>query len=88
VRPSQGQIDVLVKHCVVWGENDSNGVLEDKPLTVELPKDFGKQGQRRPRDLTWQEIYERREELEMKIGQLETAASWNAAFSAALTKSK
>jgi len=24
----------------------------------------------------------------MKIGQLETAASWNAAFSAALTKSK
>jgi|EndMetStandDraft_4_1072995.scaffolds.fasta_scaffold34620_3 hypothetical protein len=29
-----------------------------------------------------------REELEMKIGQLETAASWNAAFSAALTKSK
>jgi hypothetical protein len=29
-----------------------------------------------------------REDLEMKIGQLETAASWNAAFSAAPTKSK
>ena len=29
-----------------------------------------------------------REELEQKIGQLETAASWNAAFSAAPAKSK
>jgi len=75
VRPSQGQVDILVKHCIVWGENDSSGVLEDKPLTVELPKDFGKQGQRRPRDLTWQEIYERREELQKKIKELQVNVS-------------
>ena len=75
VRPSQGQVDVLVKHCVVWGENDSSGVLEDKPFTVELPKDFGKQNQPRPRDLTWQEILERRVQLQKEIEELKVNAS-------------
>lgn len=75
VRPSQGQIDILVKHCVVWGDNESSGILEDRPLSVELPKDFGKQGQARPRDLTWQEIYERRAELQKKIAQAQESVS-------------
>jgi lipopolysaccharide export system permease protein len=74
VRPSQGQVDVLVKHCFVWGDN-SSGVLEDKPFTVELPKDFGKQSQRRPRDLTWQEIYDRKAELHKKIVETRVNAS-------------
>lgn len=74
VRPSQGQVDILVKHCVVWGD-DSSGILEDKPLTVELPKDFGKQNQRRPRDLTWEEIYERKEELQQKIKEIQENVS-------------
>lgn len=74
VRPSQGQVDILVKHCVVWG-NDSSGVLEDKPLTVDLPKDFGKQNQVRPRDLTWQEILDRRVELQKKIKDIQVNAS-------------
>jgi lipopolysaccharide export system permease protein len=75
VRPSQGQVDVLVKHCVVWGENDSSGILEDKPLTVELPRDFGKLNERRPRDLTWQEILDRRVELEKKIEEIQAKTS-------------
>jgi lipopolysaccharide export system permease protein len=74
VRPSAGQVDVLVKHCVVWGDN-SSGVLEDKPLTVELPKDFGKQTQPRPRDLTWQEIIDRRQELKKEIEDIKVRAS-------------
>jgi lipopolysaccharide export system permease protein len=74
VRPSAGQVDVLVKHCVVWGDN-SSGVLEDKPLTVELPKDFGKQTQPRPRDLTWQEIVDRRQQLQKEIEAIRVNAS-------------
>ncbi len=74
VRPTQGQVDVLVKHCVVWGDN-SSGVLEDKPFTVELPKDFGKQTQPRPRDLTWQEIMDRRVELQKEIEKIKVSAS-------------
>ncbi len=75
VRPAQGQVDVLVKHCVVWGENDSSGVLEDKPFAVELPKDFGKQTAPRPRDLTWQEILDRRVEFQKKIEDTRVTAS-------------
>jgi lipopolysaccharide export system permease protein len=75
VRPSQGQVDILVKHCVVWGDNDSNGILEDKPLSVDLPKDFGKQTQRRPRDLTWQEILDQQVVLQKKIEEINTAIS-------------
>ncbi len=74
VRPSQGQVDILVKNCIVWGD-DASGVLEDKPLTVELPKDLGKQNQRRPRDLTWQEIYDRRAELQKKIKEMQESVS-------------
>jgi lipopolysaccharide export system permease protein len=75
VHTAQRQVDILVKHCVVWGENDSSGVLEDKPLSVELPPDFGKQGLRRPRDLTWQEIYERKEQLQKDIKEIRVIAS-------------
>jgi lipopolysaccharide export system permease protein len=74
VRPSQGQVDVLVKHCIVWGDN-SSGVLEDKPFTVDLPKDFGKQNQPRPRDLTWQEIMDRREVLKKEIEGIKVSAA-------------
>jgi lipopolysaccharide export system permease protein len=80
VRPSAGQVDVLVKHCVVWGENDSSGVLEDKPFTVELPRDFGKQTQPRPRDLTWQEILDRRVGLRKEIEDLKVNTSRVAAY--------
>jgi lipopolysaccharide export system permease protein len=76
VHTAQGQVDILVKHCVVWGENDSSGVLEDRTLNVELPKDFGKQSQRRPRDLTWQEIYDRKEQLQKDIKDIRVAATW------------
>lgn len=74
VRPSQGQVDILVKNCIIWGD-DSSGVLEDKPLTVELPKDLGKQNQRRPRDLTWEEIYDRRVELQKNIKEMQETVS-------------
>jgi lipopolysaccharide export system permease protein len=67
VLPSKGQVDIFVTHCVVWGENEANGCLASDILHVDLPEDFGKQNQRRPRDLTWQEILDKRIELQKKI---------------------
>ncbi|HTU20675.1 MAG TPA: LptF/LptG family permease [Gemmataceae bacterium] len=67
VLPSKGQVEIQVRHCVVWGENEASGVLRNEPIYVDLPKDFGKQTQRRPRDLTWQEILEKRIEFQKKI---------------------
>jgi lipopolysaccharide export system permease protein len=70
VLPSKGQVKILMKHCYVSGENE-NGYLIEKDFTVDLPKDFGKQAQRRPRDLTWQEILDQRVELEGKLEEIQ-----------------
>jgi hypothetical protein len=71
VLPSKGQVKIHMKHCVMWGENETTGTLLDKVLAVELPKDFGKQSQRRPRDLTWQEILDKRIELQEHIEEIQ-----------------
>jgi lipopolysaccharide export system permease protein len=76
VLPSKGQVNIKMKKCIVWGENDASGRLDDKTLPVDLPRDFGKQGQRRPRDLTWQEILEKRVELRKKADDLHKRASF------------
>jgi len=60
-----------MKHCVIWGENEAKGYMERKTLSVELPKDFGKQSQTRPRDLTWQEILDKKVELQKKIEEFQ-----------------
>jgi lipopolysaccharide export system permease protein len=75
VLPNSGRIEIHTKDCFVWGENDSSGKLTNENLPVDLPKDFGKQKDRRPRDLTWQEIIDRREELGRKIRELEKKIS-------------
>jgi lipopolysaccharide export system permease protein len=71
VLPSKGQVEIHVKQCVVWGENEANGTLAGNILRVDLPSDFGKQYQRRPRDLTWQEILDKRVELQKKIEEIQ-----------------
>jgi lipopolysaccharide export system permease protein len=76
VLPSKGQIKILMKHCYESGENE-NGYVTEKDVTVDLPKDFGKQDQRRPRDLTWQEILEQRVELEGKLEEIQRYIVYN-----------
>jgi lipopolysaccharide export system permease protein len=72
VLPSKGQVKLLMKHCVVCGENETHGYFLEKDFTVDLPKDFGKQNQRRPRDLTWQEIFEERVRLGQNLDGTQT----------------
>lgn len=71
VLPSKGQVNITMEHCVIWGENQGSGYLVKKTLPVDLPKDFGKQNQPRPRDLTWQEILDKKVQLQRKIEEME-----------------
>jgi lipopolysaccharide export system permease protein len=64
---SKGQLQIRMKNGVVTAEDGSHGYVTDKDFTVDLPQDFGKQNQRRPRDLTWQEILDERVELGKKL---------------------
>jgi lipopolysaccharide export system permease protein len=50
----------------------------DRCWDLELPKDFGKETQRRPRDLTWEEILQRRQELQEEVDKLLADASFAA----------
>lgn len=71
VMPRKGQLIITMKKGVVSGGTDS-GLFESKDITIELPKDFGKQAQRRPRDLTWQEILDEREDLLKKTAEIQS----------------
>ncbi len=72
---SKGQVLIRMKKGVVSGEDDSHAYFENKDFIVDLPKDFGKQSQRRPRDLTWQEILQERVELQDKVNRFEAEIS-------------
>jgi lipopolysaccharide export system permease protein len=74
VMPRKGQIIITMKKGVVSGGTDS-GWFERKEIPIDLPKDFGKQTQRRPRDLTWQEVLEERVELQKKMEEIQSNIS-------------
>ena len=64
---SKGQLLIRMKKGVGLGESDdSHAYFENKDFIVDLPRDFGKQSDRRPRDLTWQEILDERIALQAK----------------------
>jgi lipopolysaccharide export system permease protein len=63
---SKGQLLIHMKNCVVTGDS-LRGNLLDRDFTVDLPQDFGKLKERRPRDLTWQEILDERVALQKKL---------------------
>ncbi len=66
VLPQRRQIIIHMENGYMSGSNASHGVIEKDAFTVDLPEDFGKQMQRRPRDLTWQEILDERVRLQNK----------------------
>jgi lipopolysaccharide export system permease protein len=72
---SKSQLLIRMKNGVVSGEDDLHAYFENRDFIVDLPRDFGKQGQRRPRDLTWQEILDQRVELQDKLNRFEAEIS-------------
>jgi lipopolysaccharide export system permease protein len=76
VLPQKGQVQINMKNGWMSGEQ-TNGYFEKQVFTVDLPKDFGKQTQRRPRDLTWQEILDQRMELQKKEEEIQMKISFS-----------
>jgi lipopolysaccharide export system permease protein len=73
-------LHVRMKQAITWSSDGSRGYLDDEKLyEVELPDDFGKAGQRRPRDMTWQEILENRVQLLEQIQEVRRNISLNTA---------
>jgi lipopolysaccharide export system permease protein len=75
VHPRKGEVVITMIKCSVSGGSSDSGFFERKPIAIDLPKDFGKQTQRRPRDLTWQEILDERVELQKKIDEIKEKTS-------------
>jgi lipopolysaccharide export system permease protein len=69
VLAQKGQIIIHMKKGYMSGIQ-SHGAIEDDNFTVDLPKDFGKQTQRRPRDLTWQEVLDERVKLQKEEDEI------------------
>ncbi len=60
---------VHMRHGTGTMEDGSRIDFEDKVFEVELPDDWIKMKDRRPRDMTWQEILERKRNLQAQINR-------------------
>jgi lipopolysaccharide export system permease protein len=62
---------VHMRNAVGISGNGSGGYIGDQTYEVPLPDDLDKKkNDRRPRDMTWQEILDRRQEMQAKIDEL------------------
>jgi lipopolysaccharide export system permease protein len=61
---------VDMTNCTATGGDGSRAFFESHTFEVEMPSDFGSEKDRRPRDMTWPEIYERRVETDEEIEKL------------------
>lgn len=70
---------VHLRNAVGISENGDMGYLGDRTFEVPLPDDLDKKkNDRRPRDMTWQEILDRRQELQGKIDELNSEVTLSA----------
>jgi lipopolysaccharide export system permease protein len=56
-------------------QDDSQIVFDEKPWELDLPPGFGPEAIRRPRDMTWVEMFERRRGLEQELVDLRVKIS-------------
>jgi lipopolysaccharide export system permease protein len=63
---SRRQVLVQMIYCYVFNSKGTDGFFENKLWAVDLPPDFGVDKKVRPSDLTWQELRERRKQLEQE----------------------
>jgi lipopolysaccharide export system permease protein len=61
---------VDMKNCAVTGSDGSHGFFASRVFEVDLPKDFGSEKDRRPRDMTWQEIHDKQIETDEEMEKL------------------
>ncbi len=64
VNAARKEVEVLMRRCFVISDGGkSQGYFNDKKWPVALPPDFGMNTKIRASDLTWDEIWERRDKL-------------------------
>ena len=61
---STKQMQIRMRYGVASGEDGSQAYFEERSWDVPLPQTFGADGQRRPRDYTWQELLEQKQKLQ------------------------
>jgi lipopolysaccharide export system permease protein len=61
---------VDMQNCTVIGADGSRGFFASRTFEVDLPKDFGSEKDRRPRDMTWEEIHEKQVETDEEMEKL------------------
>jgi lipopolysaccharide export system permease protein len=66
---ANGLVLIHMKHGNVCSPGGDQGYFEQKTFDVPLPNSFGKDANRRPRDMSWQELLERRVELEAELAK-------------------
>jgi lipopolysaccharide export system permease protein len=70
---------VHMRNGVTSTADGTRGYFVERTFDVALPRDFGAEGQRRPRDMTWQEVLDNRVETEEEKDRLLALSSVDAA---------
>ncbi|GIW80645.1 MAG: hypothetical protein KatS3mg105_2452 [Gemmatales bacterium] len=61
------EVVVRMRHGEVYGGGDSRGYFEERSWSVPLPEAFTAKRHRRPRAMTWQQLFSAKEELMQEI---------------------
>jgi lipopolysaccharide export system permease protein len=70
VSMTKRMLQINMKHGVVAGEDGSRAYFDERVWELELPKDFGKPGQARPRDMLWHEVLDDSVRVDEEIEKL------------------
>jgi lipopolysaccharide export system permease protein len=79
VNMARKQILIQMRNGQATHADGSQAYFQERTFDVPLPQDFGADSQRRPRDMTWQEVLERRTETEEEMERLGALLSVTAA---------
>ncbi len=71
---------IHMRNCTSYSPDGSRAYFLERTWEVPLPKDFGDDKDRRPRDMTWPEIVDRRAEMDEDAEKLAALLSVNAAM--------
>jgi lipopolysaccharide export system permease protein len=63
------QVLVHMRGVAMWSENETAGYVNERVEAVPLPEEVVARGPRKPRDMSWQEMRQRRGQL---VGEVET----------------
>jgi lipopolysaccharide export system permease protein len=66
---------IRMKNGIATSAGNDRAYFVSRTFEVALPRDFGAEAQRRPRDLSWREIHQRRAELHEEMGKVSALLS-------------